>query len=286
MEMSNDRPPTSVAHAITVDVEDWYHVCGQNQPLDDLAWQGRVAESLTSVLELLRSCGVRGTFFVLGSVASRYPELAPRIVGAGHELASHGWSHRLVTELSPHEFGEELLQTADLLEQQTGQRPQGFRAPRWSLSRQSTPWAFEILTQQGYRYDSSLTPLAMIGDPAGPRLPHRIETAAGTLWEIPPLVTATPLGNLPTGGGWGFRFFPLAMIRHTLQVYQRQGGPGVLFMHPRELDPDGPRLRLGLLREFATYGPRSSAAGRLAALMRSFCFVPLGEQVNSWQTAS
>jgi len=99
-------------------------------------------------------------------------------------------------------------------------------------------------------------------------------------------VTATPLGNLPTGGGWGFRFFPSAMIRHSLRDYQRQGGPGVLFIHPRELDPDGPRLRLGLLREFVTYGPRSSAAGRLTTLMRSFSFRPLGEQVTTWQTAS
>ncbi|MGE0156150.1 MAG: polysaccharide deacetylase family protein [Geobacter sp.] len=284
--MFHERQPATVAHALTVDVEDWFHVCGAEQAAGERSGQGRVLHTTALVLDLLRSCGVRGTFFVLGSVASRYPELAPRIVAAGHELASHGWSHRLVTDLSPQEFGDELLQTADLLERQTGQRPRGFRAPRWSLSRQTTPWAFEILAQQGYRYDSSLTPLAMIGDPAGPRLPHRIETAAGTLWEIPPLVTSTPLGNLPTGGGWGFRFFPLAMIRHTLQVYQRQGGPGVLFMHPRELDPDGPRLRLGLLREFATYGPQSSAAGRLAALMRSFSFRPLGEQVALWQTAS
>jgi polysaccharide deacetylase family protein (PEP-CTERM system associated) len=284
--MSNDRQATVVAHAITVDVEDWFHVCGAEQAAGDLSGQGRVLHTTSLVLDLLRSCGVRGTFFVLGSVASRHPELAPLIVDAGHELASHGWSHRLVTALSAQEFADELLRTADLLEQQTGKRPEGFRAPRWSLSRQRTPWAFEILAQQGYRYDSSLTPLALIGDPSGPLLPHRIETAAGTLWEIPPLVTATPLGNLPTGGGWGFRFFPSAIIRHSLRACQRQGGSGVLFIHPRELDPDGPRLRLGLLREFATYGPRNSAAGRLAALMRSFSFLPLGEQVSTWQTAS
>lgn len=284
--MSNDRQAAVNAHAITVDVEDWYHVCGQCQPLDDPLDQGRVEAALTLVLALLRSCGVRGTFFVLGSLARRFPELAPRIVDAGHELASHGWSHRLVSELSPQEFSDELLQTADLLEQQTGQRPQGFRAPRWSLSRQSTSWAFEILVQQGYRYDSSLTPLAMIGDPAGPRLPHRIETETGGLWEIPPLVTPTPLGNLPTGGGWGFRFFPQRLIHWTMRTYQRQASPGVLFLHPRELDPQGPRLRLGLLQEFVAYGPRSSAAGRLMDVLQSFTFAPLGELVDTWQTVS
>lgn len=284
--MSYDRQAAAVAHAITVDVEDWYHVCGQGQPFNAPAGQGRVESTLLLVLELLRSCGVRGTFFVLGSVASRYPELAPRIAAAGHELASHGWSHRLVSDLSPREFSDELLRTADLLDQQTGQRPRGFRAPRWSLSRQATPWAFEILAQQGYCYDSSLTPLAMIGDPAGPLRPFRIETGAGALWEVPPLVTATPLGNLPTGGGWGFRFFPLRLIRWTMHAYQRQNAPGVLFLHPRELDPQGPRLRLGLLQEFVTYGPRNSAAGRLADLMQGFAFTPLGEQVSTWQTVS
>lgn len=284
--MSDDRQPAAVAHAITVDVEDWYHVCTQDQPLDTPAEQGRVTTSLALVLELLSRCRVRGTFFVLGSVASRHPELAPRIVAAGHELASHGWSHRLVMQLSPQEFGDELLRTADLLERQTGKRPCGFRAPRWSLSRQTTPWAFEILARQGYRYDSSLTPLAMIGDPNGPRGPHWIETPAGGLWEVPPLVTPTLLGNLPTGGGWGFRFFPQALLRQTLQDYQRQGMPGVLFVHPRELDPDGPRLNLGLLRAFVAYGPKRSAAGRLAALLDRFNFEPLGEQVMSWQIAS
>lgn len=284
--MSNDRQPTAVAHAITVDVEDWFHVCGAEQAAGELSCQGRVLHTTSLVLDLLRSCGVRGTFFVLGSVASRHPELATCIVEAGHELASHGWSHRLVTGLTPQEFADELLRTADLLERQTGQRPRGFRAPRWSLSRQKTPWAFEILAQQGYRYDSSLTPLAMIGAPGGPRQPHRIETGAGGLWEIPPLVTPTLFGNLPTGGGWGFRFFPLRLIQWTLQDYQRQQMPGMLFLHPRELDPLGPRLRLGLLREFVAYGSKTSAADRLATLMRRFSFLPLGEQVSSWQTAS
>lgn len=284
--MSSNRQPVATCHAITVDVEDWYHVCSHDLPAKRALDQARVDVATAAVLDLLRSCGVRGTFFMLGSVAQQYPDLAPRITAAGHELASHGWSHRLVTELTPEEFSSELERTAELLEHQTGQRPFGFRAPRWSLCRRQTPWAFELLAQQGYRYDSSLTPLALIGDPRGSREPHQIKTAAGGLWELPPLVTPTLFGNLPTGGGWGFRFFPGRLIKRTMQSYQQQGMPGVLFVHPRELDPYGPRLPLGMLREFVTYGPRSSAAGRLKALLQGFDFKPMGELVDTWQTAS
>lgn len=284
--MPNLRQSDAAFHALTVDVEDWFHVCGHDLSADTPPQQGHVMDTVALVLQLLRSCGVRGTFFMLGSVAQQHPDLAPQIVAAGHELASHGWSHRLVTELSPDEFSAELERTADLLEQQTGQQVRGFRAPRWSLCRRKTPWAFDILARQGYRYDSSLTPLPAIGDPRGPRNPHRIGTASGAIWELPPLVTATPFGNLPTGGGWGFRFFPFGVIRRTLQSYQQHGRPGILFLHPRELDPQGPRLALGLLREFVAYGPRSSAAGRLESLLSAFTFKPLGELVDTWQTAS
>lgn len=276
---------TALHHAVTVDLEDWYHVCVETG-VPEQAFAARVVEATGTVLELLQRHRVRATFFVLGSVAEQYPALIERIVEAGHELASHGWSHRLVVDLRPDQFGDELLRTADLIEQLSGQRPIGFRAPRWSLCRQQTPWAFDILIQQGYRYDSSLTPLAVIGDPHGPRGPHLITGEGGSLWELPPLVTATPWGNLPTGGGWGFRFFPQWLLRYTLRQYDEAGLPGVLFIHPRELDPQGPRLKLGLLRDFVTYGPRCSAAGRLDGLLSGFSFKPLGELVRTWQSAS
>lgn len=272
-------------HAITVDLEDWFHVCAAADATA-LSCESRVVPATSAVLELLQRQRVRATFFVLGSVAAQHPALIERIAEAGHELASHGWSHRLVFELQPDQFADELQRTADLVERLSGQRPTGFRAPRWSLCRRRTPWAFEILMQQGYRYDSSLTPLALIGDPEGPCGPHLIEVGQSRLWELPPMVTATPFGNLPTGGGWGFRFFPRRLISTTLQQYEQAGLPGVLFIHPRELDPQGPRLALGPLREFVTYGPRSSATGRLERLLTSFSFTTLGDLVRSWQPAS
>lgn len=276
---------SSPFHAITVDLEDWYHVCAVSKQTSFSSAMERIVPVTESLLDLLRRHRIKATFFILGSVAEQHPELIENIARHGHEIASHGWSHCLVTKLTPDAFADELLRTADLLERQTGKRPAGFRAPQWSLCRRRTPWAFEILAQQGYIYDSSLTPLAFVGNARGPRIPHRIGTKAGELWEIPPLVTPSLLGNLPTGGGWGFRFFPEWLIRQTLLGSQRLGQPGVLFIHPRELDPDGPRIALNVLRSFLAYGPRVSSEPRLTRLLELFRFKTLGELVSSWQSA-
>jgi peptidoglycan-N-acetylglucosamine deacetylase len=274
--------PLSGLHALTVDVEDWYHVCGLREQVVVSRDTWRVVDNVAKILALLERYQCKATFFVLGSVAESIPVLAPMIAAKGHEIASHGWSHKLVTDLSPDAFRNELERTAELLERQTGQRPLGYRAPRWSLCRKKTPWAFETLSELGYFYDSSLTPLAAIGDPSGPLHPHQIQTTHGLLWEIPPLVTTTPFGNLPTGGGWGFRFFPYFLLSHTLQCYTTAGQPGVLFIHPRELDPEGPRLRLDVLQGFLAYGSRRSSEDRLKNVLSSFRFKALQDLVSTW----
>lgn len=245
----------------------------------------QVRPNVERILALLAEHGIAATFFLLGSVAEEDQTLAPLIASAGHEIASHGWSHRLVTSLSPDEFRAELRRTGEIIERQTGRRPVGFRAPQWSLSREKTPWAFTILAEEGYRYDSSLNPLPFVGERRGPRTPHRIETAAGSLVEIPPLTTPSPFGHLPTGGGWGFRFFPEAVIVATIRRLNRKGAPAVLFVHPREMDPEGPRLPLPPLRSFVAYGPRRSARQRLRSLLGRFRFTTLGQLVDVWDTA-
>ena len=227
---------------------------------------------------------VRATFFVLGSVAEAIPELVPGIAANGHEIASHGYSHRQVTELDPSGFRDELGHTGEILESQSGQKTVGFRAPQWSLS-DATPWAFEILHEQGYWYDSSCTPLPIVGNPAGSWIPYRVETKRGSIWEIPPMVTPSPVGNLPTGGGWGLRFFPRPMIRSTIMELNGAGSPAVLFLHPREFDPDGPRLRLKPLKKFVTYGPRTDLSGRLADLLSRYRFGTLKDLVEEWKSA-
>lgn len=245
----------------------------------------RVHRNLERILALFDEHGQKGTFFMLGSVAENDPALAPMICSAGHEIASHGYSHRLVPDLTPQQFRDELLQTERILLEQTGERPCGYRAPQWSLSEQ-TAWPFAILRELGYRYDSSLNPLPFVGNSRGSRTPYRLSGEGAGLWEIPPMVTRSRIGSLPTGGGWGFRFFPFRMVCATIDELNRSRHPAVLYLHPREVDPAGPRLDLPSLKRFVSYGGRTDAAPRLSELFRRYRFITLKEMVDEWQHAS
>lgn len=265
-------------NALTVDVEDWYHVCGveQKQSIPQSSW--RVCVATERILKLLDEYRAKATFFILGSVAAAEPALVRLIAGEGHEVASHGWSHTLIDQLTPDQFRHELAQTEDIIQVQSGYRPIGFRAPQWSVSGR-TPWVHDILAERGYRYDSSLSPLPFIGDRKGLRVPSRIITATGELREFPPMVTPTWFGNLPTGGGWGFRFFPTALVAHTIRRLNTDGNPAVLYLHPRDVDPDGPRLRLTPLKQFAAYGTKNDALPRVRRLLERFRFTSLKELI-------
>jgi peptidoglycan-N-acetylglucosamine deacetylase len=269
-------------NALTIDVEEWYHLCGPDPLPEPEGRDRRVVKNTRAILALLHEFGIKATFFVLGSLAEEEPDLAPLIAEGGHEIASHGWSHRLVTTLEPEEFRGELRRTGELLEKQCGRRPVGFRAPQWSLG-SSTPWAYEILREEGYRYDSSLNPLPFVGDRRGARVPHQ---TAGALLEFPPLVTPFPGMNLPTGGGWGLRFFPRSFAMGSIRALNDQGYPALLYLHPREMDPDGPRVKLSPFREFVAYGPRRSAAEVLRPILSRYRFTTLERLTDLWDTAS
>ena len=271
--------------ALTVDVEDWYHVCGVGQQVVPPRHTWRVLQNVEKILALLERYQCRATFFMLGSVAAAIPDLAPMIAAKGHEIASHGYSHALLTDLDKQQFQDELLQTEQLLLEQTGRRPVGYRAPQWSVS-SHTPWVNDLLAESGYLYDSSRNPLPFVGDASASRYPYRIDTSCGPLWEIPPLVTKTHLVSLPTGGGWGFRFFPLSLITATIEAYARDSAPAVLYLHPREVDPEGPRLQLSPLKRFLAYGQHVDATSRLSDLLQRFGFMTLEEMVVTWQPAS
>ncbi len=264
-------------------MEDWFHVCGLDNPPVIPPDQWRVRRNVEKMLALLAEFKVRATFFVLGCVAEGDEQLIPMIAAGGHEIASHGYSHRLVTELGPQRFKDEIRRTARIIEGQCGARPVGFRAPQWSLG-ESVPWAFDILLDEGYRYDSSLNPLPFVGKLSGQRNPYWRRSHYGQILEIPPMVTSSPFGNLPTGGGWGFRFFPLSMIGGTMQRRNRAGLPAVIYLHPREMEDGGPRLKLSPLRAFAAYGPRRGAEERLRYLLQHFRFATLKHLVETWES--
>ncbi len=270
-------------NSLTIDVEDWYHVCGLAKEPVVRQSEWRVEQNIDRLLSLLARHGVKATFFVLGCVAESIPSLVPRISAEGHEIASHGFSHRLVYTLTEDEFREEIRRTGSIISSQSGEPPVGFRAPQWSLSRRRTPWAFDILAQEGYLYDSSCTPLPFIGEPGGDISPHKLGTLNGPLWEIPPLVTAAPLINLPTGGGWGLRIFPMWLIERSVKLANIKGDPAVFYLHPREMEADGPRLGLSAIASFAAYGPRSDVTSRVEQLLERYQFTTLRNLVKTWQ---
>jgi polysaccharide deacetylase family protein (PEP-CTERM system associated) len=237
---------TVITNAMTVDVEDYFQVSAfdDNVLRDD--WETyplRVGRNVETILALFADHRVRATFFVLGWVAERQPELVKRMAAAGHEIASHGYAHKRVHHQSPVQFRSDVGRARKLLEDITGISVRGYRAPSFSING-NTPWAFEILAEEGYAYSSSIYPIRHdhYGMPEAPRFPFR-PLRDSALMEIP--ITTFALGgiNLPCGGGGYFRLLPSNFCHWGLQrVNEKERKPGVFYFHPWEIDPDQPRI--------------------------------------------
>jgi peptidoglycan-N-acetylglucosamine deacetylase len=266
-----------VRNFLTVDVEEWFHVCGAGDSLSADRWPtlpSRVEFTTDFTLDLLSRRSISATFFVLGWVADRYPRLVERIASAGHELASHGWSHRRVYELDEASFEDELARTDAALEAAGAPRPIGFRAPEWSVNDRSL-WALEVLARHGFRYDSSMTPLRLVGNPGYLQVPHRRETPAGALIEVPPLVGRRFGQQFPLGGGWGLRMSKPATVVNEIAARNRRGERVTLFVHPWELDPNPPRVALPWALQFSHYFRLAGFGERLNEVLASADFGPI-----------
>lgn len=266
---------------LTIDVEEWFHVCGVGGPLAPEAWgalPSRVELTTDLVLDLVARRRITATFFVLGWVAERHPRLVERILRAGHEVASHGWGHRRVYELEPEEFVADLRRASASLMSAGAPAPIGFRAPEWSINDRS-PWALDVLAREGYRYDSSMTPLRLIGNPGYPHVPHVRRTSSGPLWEVPPLVGRRLGHNYPLGGGWGLRMSRPGTVLRAIEAKNRAGASATLFVHPWELDPDPPRVALPPALRFSHYFRLQGFAGRLDEILAGAEFGPVGTEV-------
>lgn len=264
----------TVENILTVDVEDWFHICGIEGLIPEASWpqlESRVTTNTMRILEVLRQGRVKATFFVLGFVAERHPDLIQEIDRAGHEIATHGYAHKRVYEMSPDTFRQDLKKAVSIISAITGCPVKGYRAPEWSI-RDDSLWALDILHQEGFEYDSSMAPLPIIGNPDYPTIPYRLTIDQGHLWEVPPLVGTTPLVNVPLGGGWGLRIFPYNLIRSTILKLNNQGRPAVIFLHPREFDLDNPRIRLPLVKKFVLDGRIERTGKRLDRLLEDFSF--------------
>jgi polysaccharide deacetylase family protein (PEP-CTERM system associated) len=270
------------AHYFTVDVEEYFQVSAFESSVSRDSWAtlaSRVGPCVRRLLELLASHGSRGTFFILGWVAERHPDLVRAIAQGGHEVASHGWDHQRVTQQTPEQFRASVRSTKDLLERLSGQPCLGFRAPSYSIV-PGREWALDILLEEGYRYDSSLFPVRRpgYGYAAGGRDPHWLDRPAGRLAELPP-ATLRRLGvNLPAAGGAYFRIFPYALVRAALAEYGRRGVPGTFYLHPWEIDPEQPRLPVSWTARLRHYTGLSRTLPRLERLLSEFRFTAIADR--------
>jgi polysaccharide deacetylase family protein (PEP-CTERM system associated) len=229
---------------LTVDVEDWFHVCGDDYYSDPRRWSSltpRIESSLGGLLDSLEGGGHRATFFVLGWIARRYAELVREIVGRGHELAVHGDLHRRADEMTLDEFRDDLRRARDAVADAGGARPAAYRAAEWSIREPTAP-ALAILAAEGFRCDASILPVPPLGLADSPIFPFRIERDGWSIVEVPPL-TGRVLGRrLPLGGAWPFRLLPEAALSRAEVAARSAGRPAVFTLHPWELDPEHPPM--------------------------------------------
>jgi polysaccharide deacetylase family protein (PEP-CTERM system associated) len=271
-------PSTQILNAFSVDVEDYFQVSAFEKHVrrDQWdRWESRVEANTHRILRLLDQHGVKATFFLLGWIGERYPQLVRDIHACGHEIGSHGYWHRLIYEQTPAEFRADLRRSRDVLEDTIGQRVTAHRAASFSITEKSL-WALEILVEEGFLVDSSIFPIRhdRYGIPgAEPRL-HRMTTPAGPLWEFPPSVARFAGLNVPVSGGGYFRLYPLRLtLRLLRRINRREGQPFVFYLHPWEVDPGQPRMhaasRTSRFRHYVNLGRNER---KLDRLLRHFRF--------------
>jgi polysaccharide deacetylase family protein (PEP-CTERM system associated) len=276
---------TQIVNVMTIDVEDYFHVSVFDGLLPRLEWprmESRVCRNTERLLDILAEYNVRATFFVLGWVAERFPELVPRIASAGHEIASHGYAHRLIYDQTPEAFRQDVRRAKALLEDAWGRPVGGYRAPSYSITPRSL-WALDILLEEGYRYDSSIFPIRhdRYGIPVSQRQPYRVSRKAGTLVEVPASTTRVGPINLPIAGGGYFRILPYWWIRWGIgRVNRSEEQPAVFYLHPWEIDPGQPRLPAGWVGRFRHYRNLHLSEGRLRRLLADFRFSTMESLVS------
>jgi polysaccharide deacetylase family protein (PEP-CTERM system associated) len=277
IETSNSR----VIDALSVDLEDYYHVEAFASQIPQSTWESfpsRVVENTRRVLELFAEHGFKATFFVLGWIAERNPSLIREISKAGHEIASHGYGHQRVTFLSRSEFRADIQRSREVIEDACGIRVNGYRAPTFSITRQNL-WALQILAEEGFVYDSSIFPIRHdhYGIPDAPRFPHRRQLEGGLSILEFPISTARIAGiNLPVTGGGYLRLLPMRYMLWALsRIHGADRQPAVLYFHPWEIDPEQPRLSGSWKSKFRHYYNLHETAGRLSTLLSKGRFEPI-----------
>jgi polysaccharide deacetylase family protein (PEP-CTERM system associated) len=260
---------------MTVDVED-YFMSPECIPFEDWPnYEPAIHQGMQRTLSLLESCNAKATFFFVGWLAERYPELVRQTAEAGHEIASHSYAHTYIHQMNPHEFEASVAQSLEVLNAACPQQKIiGFRAPAFSLERGKT-WQFDILTRYGMRYDSSIIPIQnyLYGDRTAPRHPYRI----GKILEIPPSTIELAGRKFPVGGGGTLRLFPQWFTTFARQRYQGEGYLPVIYMHPWEMVPEHPPLRLPVKQRMMHYIGLQRFSKKLRTILASNQAMTMGE---------
>ena len=276
--MTQTQPP--IVNAMTVDVEEYFHATAVQEVVSPTRWESlesRIERSTALVLDLFAEHQVKGTFFVLGWAAERHKALVKRIATAGHEVASHGYQHQLVYDQSPDAFRSDITRSKQLLEDTTGCRVDGYRAPTFSITNRSL-WALDVIAESGYRYDASIFPIRhdRYGIPDAPREVHERRAGGGALVEWPGSTVRVLGTNVPFAGGGYFRVLPYSVIRWAMR--RLNGGerrPGIFYTHPWEFDPAQPRQPLSRISAARHYVNLGRTEARFRRLLRDFRFAPV-----------
>jgi polysaccharide deacetylase family protein (PEP-CTERM system associated) len=271
----------TLAHFFTVDVEEYFQVGAFAPYVDRESWsafESRVERGVDTLLEVLAERDCHASFFTLGWIAERNPQMIRRIAGEGHEVASHGWGHLRVNEHPPDRFREEVRSSKATLEGATGSPVFGFRAPNFSVI-PGTEWAFDVLLEEGYSYDSSLFPIARkgYGYPSTPPDPFMIQRESGRLLEVPISIATFAGVPVPAAGGAYFRTFPFVIADRTFRRYSREGRRACFYIHPWELDPEQPRLGVDWFTERRHYGGLDRTLPKVERLLDRYAFTSIAE---------
>jgi polysaccharide deactylase family protein, PEP-CTERM locus subfamily len=267
-----------IINFLTIDVEDYFMVSAFSDVIRLHQWgnfETRIENNTMRVLNLIDKYSVKGTFFILGWVAERYPGIVKEIDRRGHEVACHSYCHRLVYDMTSEEFREDTRKAKAIIEDIIGKKISGYRAPSYSITENSI-WALKILAEEGFKYDSSIFPIRhdRYGFPAYSRFPRMEETGTdGKILEIP-LSTIKIVGeNLPVGGGGYLRMYPLWFTHYAIRkLNEKENRSAIVYVHPWELDPDQPRLRGTKLSMFRHYMNLGKTENRLESLLDAFKF--------------
>jgi polysaccharide deacetylase family protein (PEP-CTERM system associated) len=275
----------NVCNILTVDVEDYFMVSAFSNIVKTDTWDhysSRVERNTMRVLDILDKSGAKGTFFILGWIAERYPQIVKEIDRRGHEIGCHSYLHKLVYEMSSEDFKEDTVKAKDILENIIGKKIFGYRAPSYSITKKSF-WALEVIREAGFIYDSSIFPIIhdRYGYPEFSRFPTVVDTASGGILEIPLSTLRVLDKNIPVGGGGYLRLFPMVCTEWAIRrINEKEKEAAIVYFHPWEIDPKQPRLNGSDLSKFRHYTNIKKMERRIESLVGNFKFGPVNDVFN------